>query len=144
MQKRNLDIGYSIWGDEDSSARGTTIGVDPTPLGPPWSDIPSFPQIIALAENLPFASNSLDRVTSGNAVGTYSDFEESIEEIVRVLKPGGTASIKLDVSGDLPRKDIREIIKGLPILNFRIRTLYKEEGPDPQEWVAITFRKVEL
>ena len=71
MEKRNLDIGYSVFGEEAYGKRGTTIGLDPEPIDTEWQEMtglpprkPSFPEIMGRAESLPFASNSLDRVTS--------------------------------------------------------------------------------
>ncbi len=130
MSQRNLDIGFATFGDEMMPARGTTIGLDPNaaPDLPESEQFPDVIQLAGLAENLPIRSSSLDRVTSSNTVGTFADFEESIEEIVRVLRPGGVARIKTDTDSDTNLSEMREILNGLPI-DFKIRTSI----PDPDD-----------
>ena len=146
MEKRNLDIGYSIFGEESYGQRGTTIGLDVEPINTEWQEMtgaevrkPSFPEIQGEAQNLPFASNSLDRVTSSNTIGFYVPYDEGIPEAVRVLKPGGTGMIIIDpddVEGG--SKSIRDLLTALPVTNVRIRRV--EEG-EPN--VRVSFRKVD-
>ncbi len=88
-----LDIGFSDYGrgldykGEPSKAsyvpKDTTIGLDPELI----DEELSFKQVKGVAEDLPFESDSLDRITSSYVIGAHANIEDSIEEIVRTLKP---------------------------------------------------------
>lgn len=61
-------------------------------------EIPSdalCPFTVAVASNLPFVDNSFDIVISVHGVSWEPDQKKAFEEILRVLKPGGTAHIYL-------------------------------------------------
>lgn len=45
------------------------------------------------ALNLPFAANSFDAITMGYGLRNVTDISRSLQEILRVLKPGATAAI---------------------------------------------------
>ncbi len=135
---RKLDIGFATFGDEMIAARGSTIGLDPEASTEIQQLRPGFIQVAGIAENLPFGSNTLDRVTSSNTVGSFTDFEESIEEIVRVLRPGGTARIGIE-SVDVDLSEIRGILKKLPVTNIRVKR-FLVEGEEFEDFV-LTFRK---
>lgn len=55
----------------------------------------AFPveHILASAENLPFAANSLQHVVSTWTLCSIPDLEQSLKEIYRVLQPGGTLHV---------------------------------------------------
>lgn len=84
---------------------------------------------LADANSIPFDNNVFDSVVS-NAVffyfPTYSYAEQSLSEIKRVLKPGGTAAI-LDVS-DLELKDIAEELREREIGVDNYNRLYIAPG----------------
>jgi len=138
----NLDIGYSVFGEEAYGQRGTTIGVDVEPVNTEWQEMsgaevrkPSFPEIKGEAQNLPFASGSLDRVTSGNTIGYYVPFDEGIPEMVRVLRSGGTGMLLIDFNDiEGGRQASRSLLNSLPIENVRIKT-------EDEYNHRITFRK---
>ena len=138
---RNLDIGFATYGEDNTAPRETTLGLDP--VANPDTHKPGMLQLAGIAENIPFKSNSLDRVTSKNTIGSHSTLDESLIEIVRVLKPGGTARIK-GGAVDLTRKEIRDILESLPVTNIRVRAWNEfpddPEGPLPTDFI-ITFTK---
>lgn len=45
------------------------------------------------SENLPFADNSFDAITVGFGVRNFENLEKGLSEMLRVLRPGGTAVI---------------------------------------------------
>lgn len=71
------------------SSAGIAVGVDA--YIPEELDSRSFLQ--ADARSLPFAENSVDRVTLRFVVEHFENPTESLKEIARVLKPGGKALI---------------------------------------------------
>ena len=135
---RKLDIGFSSFGEEIFAPRGTTIGLDPSTTPEIQEQAPGIIQVTGMEEQLPFRSGSLERVTSTSTIGEFAEAEESLEEVVRVLRPGGTARI---VTTDIEPFEAREILQDLPITNLRIRTI----RPDPEEpdfaVFTITFKK---
>ena len=141
----NLDIGYSVYGEESHGQKGTTIGVDVESVDTEWQEMsgaevrkPSFPEIKGEAQNLPFASDSLDRVTSSNTIGFYVPFDEGIPEMVRVLRPGGTAMLIIDFDNvEGGRQALRSLLNSLPLENIRIR---KNNEYDEYNH-RVTFRK---
>jgi len=58
-------------------------------------DNPSFKAIVGDAENLPFADNSFDRVFCWRSFKYIPHPQLAIQEMRRVLKPGGTALIEV-------------------------------------------------
>lgn len=49
--------------------------------------------LVAAAEHLPYASNSFDTVISNEVIEHVADDRRSMQEMIRVLKPGGRAVI---------------------------------------------------
>lgn len=47
--------------------------------------------LLATSENLPFPDNTFDCATIGFALRNVTDMEETLEEMTRVIKPGGKA-----------------------------------------------------
>jgi len=68
----------------------------------------AFPveHIQASAETLPFAANSLQHVVSTWTLCSIAELEQSLQEIYRVLQPGGTLHVVEHVL-NLPRNGIR-------------------------------------
>ncbi len=135
---RRLDIRFAGFGEEVFIPKGTTIGIDPEATAEITEQAPGVIQIKGVAEKLPFRSNSLERITSISSIGEFADPEESLEEIVRVLKSGRTARI---VTTDIEPFEAREILRDLPITNLRIKT--ERTDPDFPEFAVftITFKK---
>lgn len=135
---RRLDVGFATFGEEIITPRGTTLGVDPETVPEIREQASGIIQIRGIAENLPFRSNSLDRVTSNSTIGEFADLDESILEVIRVLRFGGTARI---ITLDAEPTEVRELLRDQPVTNVRVRT----EHIDPEEpqlvQSIITFRK---
>ena len=76
----------------------TVIGVDPCEFPETWSYIRTLPGVEikggVFAENLPFADHKFDHVVCLGAVLYFADPIKSLEEMYRVLKPGGTLIIR--------------------------------------------------
>lgn len=140
-RKRHLEIGHATFGEEFRSSKGANLGLDPE-ANPTVVDLPpNFIQIIGEAEHLPIRSNSLDRVTSTDAVGNYSNIDESFEEIVRVLKPRG--STRVSIGGDILIEELKDILKQLPITNLRIvKKIDDPKYPEETTNTIVTFRKL--
>lgn len=136
MTGRNLDIGFSSFGEEVFVPEGTSLGLDPETTSEPR---PGFIQIKGLAERLPFRSNSLNRITSTSTIGEFAEPEESLQEVVRVLRPGGTAKI---ITTDIEPFEAREILRDLPIEGLRIKTQRPDQELPEFAVFTITFRKV--
>jgi len=139
VNKRNLDIGFATFGEEIIVPRGTTIGLDPEANPELIEQDPNIIQVRGIAEQLPFRSNSLNRVTSTFTIGDFSEIEESLEQVVRVLSPGGTANITLSLFDQVNQQNIRRILRDLPVANIRIIKLDEIES---EVTVRITFRKI--
>jgi ubiquinone/menaquinone biosynthesis C-methylase UbiE len=147
MQKRVLDIGFSTFGEESLPQRGTTIGLDIEVTPQNLQQTPKIAQIQGTAENLPFADNTLDRITAVNV--PLENPEAIAAEILRVLKPGGSAFIRLGFNAEfLPeiRREIRESLKELGATNIRIRTIdIRSAGVPMKEFqfadLGISFKK---
>jgi len=72
---------------------GDVIGVDPLADDLrqlfPWQRTSKVPTIAAEGENLPFADASFDIVLSDNVIDHAEDPQRIVDEMARVLKPGG-------------------------------------------------------
>lgn len=116
---RHLEIGHAVFGEEFTSYPGANIGLDPASHSN-IQDLPQgFIQLEGVAEHIPLRSNSLDRITSTDTLG-YTKFEESLPEIVRVLKPGAPARIAIWAESDEQSEEVREILRSLPVERVRI------------------------
>ncbi len=155
-ERKVLDIGFSNYGLglEDNfrhlhAPKGTTIGLDLELID---ENLP-FRQIKGKGEDLPFESDTLDRITSYGTIGAHADIEETLEEIVRTLKPGGSSFIHIALIPNeevsMSRFRLLKFLKTLSIRNVRVKTLYKLKaqtlyGRDfPSiEHVRVSFRKI--
>ena len=72
------------------------------------------------AEHIPFRDESISRITSLAAMGVDTDLIESLEEAIRVLKPGGTFEISTYLWLDDART-LREFLKTQSIRNLYMR-----------------------
>lgn len=78
----------------------TSVGVDPLAvdykrLFPAWQT--SAPTVAAFGENLPFASHTFDLVISDNVIDHAARPLGVLDEIVRILKPGGLLYFTVNV-----------------------------------------------
>jgi len=80
---------------------GTTTGLDLTPAMLEIADQQTHDVEVAYIEGsmagLPFEAESIDVVTGGYAMRNAPDLDQALDEIARVLRPGGTAAF-LDFS----------------------------------------------
>ncbi len=99
MRSRSVDIGHTFWGEfVCEPPEGTTIAIDPVVTPENLAEAPGLHQIMAEVEHLPFRTGSLDRVTSESALGEYTLLRESLEEVVRSLRSGGKARIRVCIA----------------------------------------------
>ena len=70
-QEYNLDIGYSVYGDDDafSMVDGSNIGIDPAVIG--FGAPANFQEICGIAEHLPFKDSSISSVWAGHCFYDY-------------------------------------------------------------------------
>ncbi len=153
-KRKVLDIGFSDFGRGLNYAgvqkgpyapKGTTIGLDPHLLD---IDTP-FRQIEGIGEDLPFEDSTLDRITSRYVIGGPADIKGTISEIVRTLKPGGSANFTVTVEVSPSEKDIFNksrlvrYLKTLPLRNLRVTSKhsYKDNRDIVIEVLKISFRK---
>lgn len=152
MPKKILDIGFSDYGRSSGNfaPKDTTIGLD-TELVEVKTP---FKQIKGIAEDLPFEEDTLDRVTSSYTIGAHSDIQDSIDEILRTLKPRGSAYFTVMVNPKSSSKDefnksrLEKYLKTLPITHLRVRSKWKvpagslgSKDYKESELVQVSFRK---
>src|ERR1700744_1376722 len=70
------------------------------------------------ASTMPFADNSFDLLACSAAFKNFSEPHKALEEMYRVLRPGGTALV-LDLRKDVPMSEIRKYFRaiGLSTIN---------------------------
>lgn len=102
-------------------------------------DVAAFPEvdIVAEAENLPFRDNSVDAVVNESLLEHVEDHKQIIDELHRVLKPGGIVYISVpfltpyhaspDDYTRWTRSGLRALFKDYEII---------EEGVDAGPWSA--------
>lgn len=92
-EDRVLEVGSGGCGLIFNFGGDHAVGVDPLAddlrLIFPWQRESAVPTIKAEGENLPFASGEFDIVLSDNVVDHARDPRRILEEIARILKPGG-------------------------------------------------------
>jgi ubiquinone/menaquinone biosynthesis C-methylase UbiE len=64
------------------------------------------------ASAMPFANNSFDLLTCSAAFKNFSEPHRALEEMYRVLRPGGTALV-VDLHKDVPMSEIRKYFGGM-------------------------------
>src|SRR3989304_806124 len=95
--------------------------------------------VAGMAEHLPLKSNSLKGVRANASIGVETNFEDTLPEVVRVLKSGGKARIL--TYGDEPEiNKVKEILKELSVKNIQIkRTLIGESKKNNPDALTGTF-----
>lgn len=84
--------------------------------------------VLGEAESLPFADNAFDNVLSFGAINYFNDPLKSLQEMARVVKPGGQVVVT-DEHADLPRRMIGHRI-GWPKLDHWILSKFLHLGDD--------------
>jgi ubiquinone/menaquinone biosynthesis C-methylase UbiE len=64
------------------------------------------------ASAMPFSDDSFDLLTCSAAFKNFSEPHKALEEMYRVLRPGGTALV-VDLHRDVPMSDIRKYFAGM-------------------------------
>jgi ubiquinone/menaquinone biosynthesis C-methylase UbiE len=64
------------------------------------------------ASAMPFADDSFNLLTCSAAFKNFSEPHKALEEMYRVLRPGGTALV-IDLNKDVPMSDIRKYFDGI-------------------------------
>jgi ubiquinone/menaquinone biosynthesis C-methylase UbiE len=83
---------------------------------------------VAIAKKLPFEDNSFDVVVSTGSMHHWKDTTNSLNEIYRVLKPGGYALI-YDLITDIPKPVLRQAIKDFGRLSMILMQIHDFEEP---------------
>ena len=81
--------------------------------------------VVGVAENIPFPDNSVDLVVSRGSVFFWSDPVKGLQEVHRVLRPGGKAMIGGGAGSGYPKEAVEELIR------IRKSNL---EGEDAEKW----------
>lgn len=81
--------------------------------------------VVGVAEKLPFPDNSVDLLVSRGSVFFWSDQAKGLQEVYRVLRPGGKAMIGGGAGSGYPKEAVDELIR------IRKSNL---EGDDAEKW----------
>jgi ubiquinone/menaquinone biosynthesis C-methylase UbiE len=106
------------------------------------------------ASAMPFADNSFDLLTCSAAFKNFTQPHKALEEMYRVLRPGGTALV-IDLNKDVPVSEIRKyfaaaglgtIERWITVATFRFMLLRRAYTPaDFEQLLAdIPFREKEI
>ncbi|NUP98853.1 MAG: class I SAM-dependent methyltransferase [Armatimonadetes bacterium] len=102
---------------------GAVYGVDHNPrncrLGK--HDYPELHLAASAAEHLPFPDNHFDTVICSDTIEHTDDDQASVEELLRVLRPGGTLVITVPQGGLFGWLDGENLVNGLFELVRRLR-----------------------
>jgi SAM-dependent methyltransferase len=66
--------------------------------------------VVGVAENIPFADNSVDLVVSRGSIFFWDDPVKGLQEVHRVLRPGGKAMIGGGAGSGYPKEAAEELI----------------------------------
>jgi ubiquinone/menaquinone biosynthesis C-methylase UbiE len=83
---------------------------------------------VATAKNLPFEDNYFDVVVSTGSMHHWKDTTSSLNEIYRVLKPGGYTLI-YDLISNIPKPVLRQAIKDFGRLSMILMQIHDFEEP---------------
>lgn len=81
--------------------------------------------VVGKAEDLPFPDNSVDLVVSRGSIFFWDDPVKGLQEVHRVLRPGGKAYIGGGAGSGYPKSDVEKLIQE------RKRRL---QGPQAEKW----------
>jgi demethylmenaquinone methyltransferase / 2-methoxy-6-polyprenyl-1,4-benzoquinol methylase len=88
---RILDLGAGTGAANEIFGDRLLTGLDPAPEMLALND--AADRVVAYGEHLPFADRSFDAVFSAYVVRNLTSVSDTVNEIARVLKPGGAAGI---------------------------------------------------
>lgn len=88
---RMLDLGAGTGAANEIFGDREVVALDPAPEMLAFNDASS--RVVSVGERLPFADESFDSVFSAYVFRNLDSVDRTVEEIARVLKPGGMAGI---------------------------------------------------
>ena len=68
--------------------------------------------VVGTAEAMPFPDNSVDLVVSRGSIFFWQDQAKGLQEVYRVLRPGGKAYIGGGAGSGYPKADVEALIRG--------------------------------
>ena len=81
--------------------------------------------VVGVAEQMPFPDNSVDLVVSRGSVFFWDDPAKGLQEVYRVLRPGGKAYIGGGAGSGYPKSAVEKLIQGRKD---------KMNGPQAEKW----------
>jgi len=81
--------------------------------------------VVGKAEDLPFPDNTVDLVVSRGSIFFWDDPPKGLQEVYRVLRPGGKAYIGGGAGSGYPKSDVEKLIQD------RKKRLH---GPQAEKW----------
>ena len=114
-RRRVLDLGSGTGRNLPLLPRGTTaVGLDPSLDALRWARkrAPAVPLVAARAEALPFRDGTFDTVLSGLVFCSVGDVSRGLDEVKRVLRPGGQLRMLEHVRSRVPwRGRLQDLIQ---------------------------------
>lgn len=104
------------------------------------------------ASEMPFAENSFDLLVCRAAFKNFSEPQKAIEEMRRVLRPGGTGVI-IDLRRDVPMTEVKRHVDGMHLgvfsrvfttLTFRFMLLKRAYTKPELEKMLTGFKNVQV
>lgn len=144
---RILDLGAGTGAANEIFDPREIVALDPAPEMLAFNDAPS--RVVSVGEHLPFEDESFDAVFSAYVFRNLDSVDQTMEEVARVLKPGGMAGI-VDLgrpTGDIASKIHRagtSVVLPLAGMTIGAREEYVylhhtlDKHPPPQELLANT------
>ena len=144
---RILDLGAGTGAANEIFDPREIVALDPAPEMLAFNDAPS--RVVSVGEHLPFEDESFDAVFSAYVFRNLDSVDQTMEEVARVLKPGGMAGI-VDLgrpTGDIASKIHRagtSVVLPLAGMTVGAREEYVylhhtlDKHPPPQELLANT------
>jgi demethylmenaquinone methyltransferase/2-methoxy-6-polyprenyl-1,4-benzoquinol methylase len=88
---RLLDLGAGTGAANEIFGSRDVVALDPAPEMLAFNDAPA--RVVSVGEHLPFEDESFDAVFSAYVFRNLDSVERTMDEVARVLKPGGVAGI---------------------------------------------------
>jgi len=110
-----LDLGSGTGRNLPLLPHGTTaVGLDPSLDALRWARTrtPAIPLVVGHAEALPFRGGAIDTVLSGLVFCSVGDVGRSLDEVKRVLRPGGQLRMLEHIRSRVPwRARLQDLIQ---------------------------------
>jgi demethylmenaquinone methyltransferase/2-methoxy-6-polyprenyl-1,4-benzoquinol methylase len=144
---RILDLGAGTGAANEIFGSRVIVALDPAPEMLAFNDAQS--RVVSVGEHLPFGDASFDAVFSAYVFRNLDSVDQTMEEVARVLKPGGMAGI-VDLgrpAGDITSRIHRagtSVVLPLAGLSIGARQEYVylhhtlDKHPPPEELLANT------